>query len=67
MRLSRALILAVEPVIVHARTGVLAVAEPGSPIRVGVLGDSEEDARRRFAEELEAWAELAERPQEQAG
>jgi len=57
---NRETILATTPVILPAPTGVLAVSEPTSRLRVGVLGKDENEARARFAVELEASARLAE-------
>jgi hypothetical protein len=53
-------ILEIEPRVWHGRSGWLAVSTPGSVLNVGVVGESEEDARTAFREELEAWCRLHE-------
>jgi hypothetical protein len=55
---ARSLILAIRPEVMRARTGWLAVSEPGSLICIGTVGDTEEEARRRFQEALQAWQRL---------
>ena len=52
------LILAIRPEVMRARTGWLAYSEPGSLICIGTMGDTEEEARRRFREALQAWQRL---------
>lgn len=47
---------------VGGRGRCLAVSPPGSPLRVGVTGRSEPEARDKFHAELAAWAALAELP-----
>jgi hypothetical protein len=54
-------VLSIEPEVRPARRGWLAVSRPGSALRIGVVGQDEDDARRRFADELKAWAELVAR------
>lgn len=44
--------------VVHVTYGWLAVSRSGS-LQIGVIGTSEQEARERFAQELEAWALLA--------
>lgn len=44
-----------------SRAGWLAITPKGHPYRIGVEGDSPEEARRRFSAELAAWEELHER------
>jgi hypothetical protein len=53
-------ILSIEPRVWHGKSGWLAVSEPGSVLNVGVVGDTEEAARGRFRDELEAWCRLHE-------
>jgi len=60
MPYNRETILGTTPVILPSRAGALAVSEPKSLLRIGVLGKDEKDARERFAQELEAWARLHE-------
>ena len=36
----------------------LAVSPEGSPLRIGVLGGNELEARRRFKESIARWAEI---------
>lgn len=60
MRLTRPLIMALRPEIHQTHNGWLAVTEAGSPLRVGVMGNSEDDARTKFQAALGAWADLAE-------
>lgn len=55
-------ILAVKPVVRPARHGWLATTPPEHPMRIGVLGKDESDARRLFNEELRAWAALHDAP-----
>lgn len=57
---SEAEILAISPQLVRVRRGWLAVSKPGSPLRIGVQAESEEEAKRLFREELQAWAALGE-------
>jgi hypothetical protein len=42
-------------------TGVLATAPRDFPYRIGVVGDSEDQARERFQTAWEAWSELHDR------
>lgn len=53
--------LRTEPRVVMARSGYLAVSPPGATPRIGVIGATEEEARRRFSKALDAWDELEER------
>lgn len=55
---SEAEILAIKPQLMRVRQGWLAVSEPGSPLRIGVQAESEEEAKVRFQKELRAWAAL---------
>ena len=49
-----------EPNIIQVRAGVLATAPPDYPYRIGVIGQNEDEARRRFTSALAAWGELHE-------
>ena len=61
MALTTEAILATNPQLIPTSYGRwLAVSEPGSRLRIGVVGDTEEDALRRFAAEREAWRLLHE-------
>src|SRR6266700_2097290 len=51
-------ILAIRPEVQRARVGWLAVSEPGSLICIGTVGDTEDEARRRFQDALQAWQRL---------
>jgi hypothetical protein len=47
---------AIEPRLVETAYGKwLALAEPGSVLHFGVMGDSEQDARQRFLEARTKW------------
>jgi hypothetical protein len=62
MALTTEAILATEPQLIPTTYGRwLAISQPGSQLRIGVLGDTEEDARQQFAAEREAWRLLHER------
>jgi hypothetical protein len=62
MALTTEAILAAEPQLIPTAYGRwLAISQPGSRLRIGVLGETEEDARQRFAAEREAWRVLHER------
>lgn len=50
-----------EPDLVEAAGGWLAVTPADHPYRIGVVGETKEEARRRFAGELAAWSELHDR------
>lgn len=52
----------VQPVVRPAPGGYLAVSEPRSIVRIGVIGADPEDAVQRFKKALEAWARLADAP-----
>lgn len=51
----------VEPVVALGACGWMATTPRDHPYRVGVVGDSEDQARRRFADAMFAWRELHER------
>jgi hypothetical protein len=51
-----------EPRLIERRGGGwLAVTEDDSPVRIGVVGDTEADARERFNEALAQWRAAYER------
>lgn len=50
-----------EPTIRQARVGWLATTPRDHPYRIGVVGTTEEEARRRFVAEFAAWEELHDR------
>jgi hypothetical protein len=50
----------IRPVVWEGRSGWMAVSAPGSVLNVGVVGDTEEVARSRFQDALEAWCRLHE-------
>jgi len=61
MALTTEAILATEPRLIQTTYGRwLAVSQPGSQLRIGVIGETEEDARQRFVDEREAWRALHE-------
>jgi hypothetical protein len=61
MALTTEAILATEPRLIPTSYGRwLAVSQPGSRLRIGVIGDTEEDALQRFAAEREAWRAIHE-------
>ncbi len=48
-----------EPIAIHrACGGWLVVAAPEAPIRMGVIGASEEAAREKYQESLEKWEKI---------
>ncbi|HEX9312816.1 MAG TPA: hypothetical protein VGA30_08345 [Actinomycetota bacterium] len=49
-----------KPRVFKARSGWLAVSQPGSTLLIGVTGSSEEDALQRFRDEIAAWKRLRE-------
>jgi hypothetical protein len=60
-------VAAIEPQLVETTYGNwLALAEPGSVLHFGVIGDSEQDARERFSEERAMWAAIFQREPEEA-
>jgi hypothetical protein len=61
MALTTEAIMATEPLLIPTDYGCwLAVSQPGSRLRIGVIGETEDDARQRFAAEREAWRALHE-------
>lgn len=60
-----ALTFLVEPNVVMSRYGEwLATTPITSPLRIGVMGITEEDARRKFESTLERWKEIHEHQEE---
>ena len=47
--------------------GWLAVSGPGAWIRIGVVADTEEEARQRFQQELAAWVKLRDKTDAETG
>ena len=55
--------LVIRPVLIErTRGGWLAVSQAGSELRIGVVGDTEKQARQRFADALKKWAKLLDEP-----
>lgn len=51
----------VEPNIITTRHGdFLATTPNSSPLRIGVIGKTEDDARHRFESSIERWKEINE-------
>lgn len=55
-----------EPDVCEAAVGWLAVTPRDHPYRIGVIGASEDEARRRFVAAFAAWQELHDRAEEVA-
>ncbi len=56
-------ITGMEPHLIERRCGGwLAVTDDDSPVRVGVVGDTEDEARERFRDALARWRAAYERP-----
>lgn len=53
-----------EPEVRTSRAGWMATTPTDHPWRIGVVGASEEEARRRFSYAFAAWEELAGRVEE---
>jgi len=62
LNMNASLIRMIRPSLTRTPTGWLAVSEPGSPLRIGVVGSTEEEARAHFDTELSKWALLREQP-----
>ena len=46
-----------QPVMIHRRRGGwLAISHPELELRIGVIGQTEDEARIKFAERVESWA-----------
>lgn len=59
-------VAAIEPQLVETAYGRwLALAEPGSVLHFGVIGDSEQDARERFSVERTKWQAIFQRDPEE--
>jgi hypothetical protein len=57
-----------EPRLIERRNGGwLAVTEDDSPVRIGVVGATEAEARERFREALARWRAAYERPVDEQG
>jgi hypothetical protein len=56
-----------QPRIVIARAGFLALSDPGTGLRIGVVAPTEREAQERYAREAAAWRELRERRLASAG
>lgn len=52
-------VLSIVPFAIPIKSGWLALSKPGSPIRIGVEGPSEEEAVALFAKRLQEWATFA--------
>jgi hypothetical protein len=50
-----------EPDVVEFHSGWMATTPPDHPYRVGVVGKTEDEARRRFTAAMAAWQELHDR------
>ena len=59
-------VLQIKPELFPAPNGWLAVSGPDSPLRIAVIGASEDEALARFTEALEAWARLRAIPDHEA-
>jgi hypothetical protein len=60
-------IAAIQPRLVETAYGKwLALAEPGSVLHIGVMGDSEQDARQHFVEARTKWQAIFQPNQEEA-
>lgn len=55
-----------EPNLVAATTGWLATTPRDHPYRIGVIGDTQEEAHRRFVAAVAAWQELHDRTEKPA-
>lgn len=55
-----------EPDVREAAVGWLATSPPDFPYRIGVVGESRDEAYRRFVAALARWEELHERVQAEA-
>ncbi len=53
-----------EPNVLRVQAGWLATTPRDHPYRIGVIGDTQEEARRRFVAAFAAWEELHERAEE---
>ena len=58
------MIAAIQPELIRCEWGGwLAVSAPGSVLRIGTIGETEDAARRTFESALRAWAILSEEAQ----
>lgn len=60
-------ILDIRPKVEEGRSGWLARSAPGSPLRIGVVAPTKEEAEQRFALALSEWAALLEQPPRRLG
>lgn len=58
MDVTAEVVRSIEPVVKKTTEGWLAISETLAPLRIAVVGRSEDEARERFAESREAWATL---------
>ena len=59
-------IAAIQPRLVETAYGKwLALAEPGSVLHFGVMGDSEQDARQHFVETRTKWQAIFQQPNQE--
>jgi hypothetical protein len=67
MTIQAEMVTTLEPQLIERRNGGwLAVTDDDSPVRVGVIGDTEEEATERFREALARWRTAYERTVEVA-
>lgn len=52
----------IDPVLRETPTGWLAISEMFAPLRIAVVGNTEQAARDNFAKSIRAWARLQEVP-----
>lgn len=63
MTIEAEMVTTLEPQLIERRNGGwLAVTDDDSPVRVGVVGDTEAEARERFRAALARWWAAYERP-----
>ena len=54
---------AIDPTLIPCASGkILAVSHPRDPLRVGIVGNDETQARENFAVEVLAWAAILDEP-----
>jgi hypothetical protein len=53
---------AIRPVLRQTPNGWLAISETLAPLRIAVVGGTEQEAREAFSTSIEAWAQLREGP-----
>jgi hypothetical protein len=68
MAIESEMVTKLEPRLIERRNGGwLAVTDDDSPVRIGVVGDTEAEARERFHEALTRWRAAYERPVAEQG